>query len=175
MLHILQSITSHYPQEDPHGVASIQWQKQHYLDNTTGALVQRLSEAREPSLLARRPFTLRLEGPLAKSSHQGPYHITPVWNQAKHTLTLEISNERVHTPDSAIIASLTFSAIPLREEWLGFTDPEATANSRIRNRMIGAEKLRDRAIEQQVSISDSFAAHLFDCIAAICRAPQALN
>lgn len=175
MLHILQSITSHYPQEDPHGVTSIQWQKQHYLDNAIGAHIQHLSEAREPSLLARRPFTLRLEGPLAKSGHNGPYHVTPVWNQAQQALTLEISNERVHTPDSAVIASLTFSAIPLREECWEFTAPESSANSRIRNRMVGAEKLRDRAMEQQVSISDSFAAHLFDCIAAICCAPQALN
>lgn len=165
MLSFLQSVTPTHPQAGPHSVASIQWQKQHYRHNASGQIIQRLSDAVHPAIEARKPFTLRLEG--ARSNHYGPYHLTPVWDSASRALTLEISNDRLCTPDAEVIARITLSAHPIAQECAEYTHPQTSANRRVQTRMNGANTLRERLMEQNVTLSDSLAAALFDAIATI--------
>lgn len=167
MLHILQSIITGYPQANPHGVVSIQWQKQHYRNAEAGAVIQRLSNALLPALEDRRPFSVRLEGPLETGGQYGPYHLAPLWDEASQLLRLEICNDRIYTPDSKPVVTISISASLIAHECADYNSALATHNRRVRNRMYGADKLRDRLMEHNCTVSDSLAAALFDTIAAL--------
>ena len=163
MLSFLQSVTTSHPQRNPHDVASLQWQKQHYRNNRYGALIQRLADAQAPAFEARKPFTLRLEG--IHSPHIGPYHVVPLWDG--NALTLEISNERSYTADSPAIATVTIPGYHIAQDCADYNAPDATPNHRVRNKMNGASLLRDRLMEHGITPSDSFAAALFETIAGL--------
>lgn len=167
MIHILQSFNTSHPQLNPHSVAAVQWQKQHITDTLAGHYFQRVSDSVIPSAEARQPFTLRLEGALDSSAHYGPYHITPLWDESSQCLRLEISNDRIYTPDSKAFLTVNVPAHMLRHECGDYVNPRSSNNARIRSKMVGAEKLRDRLIEQSCTISDSFAASLFEAVAGI--------
>lgn len=170
MIQILQSLNSGHPQLGPHSVAAIQWQKQHLRNNRAGLCFQRIADHVLSAIEARKPYTLRLEGPREVSGHYGPYHIAPVWDEGSQCLYLEISNDRVYTPDSHPFLTLGVPVHTLRQELGDYNQPGASANARIRSKMIGADKLRDRLIEQNCTISDSFAAALFEALASILNA-----
>lgn len=167
MIQILQTLSSGHPQLNPHSVAAIQWQKQHIIDTLAGHYFQRVSDSVLPAAEARTPFTLRLEGMLDTSQHYGPYHITPLWDDASQCLKLEVSNDRFHTPDSKPFLTLSVPTHMMRHECSDYANPKSSGNTRIRSKLVGAEKLRDRLIEQNCTISDSFAAALFEAVAGI--------
>jgi hypothetical protein len=167
MIQTLQSLTSAHPQGNTQGVASIQWQKQHYSNNALGAIIQQLSEAVASANASAKPYTLFLEGSDARNAQYGPYHITPVWNDALKILTLEITNERQYTPDSDIITSFKLPIALIKNQLATLATPEVSANAVTVAKNSGSIAIREYMMNHHITPSDSLARGLFDALAAI--------
>ncbi len=153
-------------------MASIQWQKQHYRNSDAGRAIQQLADALQPSTEARHPFSVRLYGASEASHSFGPYHLIPVWDDIRKSLKVEVSNDRIYTPDSKPLLTFEIPAQTIAHESKEFTAEDGSLNQRNRARTTGANMLRDHLIHKNITVSDSLAAALFEAIASLSQPQQ---
>ncbi len=167
MLNKLQSLVSTHPQANPHAVASIQWQKQHYQNNAIGSVIQRLAETVEGANSSAQPYLLTLEGADTRNSHLGPYHLTPVWNDALKTLKIEISNDRIYTPDSDVITTINLPIALIKDQLTTLSKESPSANASTVAKNTGSIAIREYMMNLHITPSDSLARGLFEALVGI--------
>lgn len=164
MIHALQSLIAPHPQGNPHGVASINWQKQHYRNNALGTHVKTLSESIVGAQLAGKPFTIELSGANTANRQMGSYHLSPFWDETKRELKLEISNDPTPPPDNTIIATIGLSPLLVKSQLLTLQKPDVSDNERKVAHQTGSHLLRDYMMNHNITPSESLARALFDTL-----------